>query len=452
MQDNYAKVGDLFNIEKGLVQSSKNIEGEYNFITASSEWKTHYEYSHNCEALVFAMGAAGSLGRTHYVKGKFIASDLCFVLTPKAKYINDIDLKFYYHLFNLNREEIVKKTATGTSKLAINMRNFSNLEIPYLSLEKQKEARELIEKIHTQIDYLTFLAKENITFIEKLRHSFLLKAIQGELVQQDPNDEPASVLIEKINALKEYLINQKIIKKEKHLPEIREDEVPYDLPNGWKWVRLGEITQFQGGYAFKSDTYVEHSNNQLIRLGNVKNNQLLLDVSPVFIPDNIAIESEAFRIKENDILITMTGTRGKRDYFYTCLVQELDENKKLFLNQRVGCLRSYYKVNSKLLNIFLKSTPLLDMIFETETGTANQGNIGAGAISNLLFPLPPLKEQERIVEKVDRLMNLCDDLERAVEQSLREGKLLLKSILKEVFEKSKEDVVNVVSLALHKNR
>jgi type I restriction enzyme S subunit len=76
-------ISDLFNFEKGKLQSSKCVAGEYNFLTASAEWKTHNEYACDGEALVFAAAASGSLGRTHYVNGKFIASDLCFIITPK---------------------------------------------------------------------------------------------------------------------------------------------------------------------------------------------------------------------------------------------------------------------------------------------------------------------------------------------------------------------------------
>ena len=102
-------LGNLFNVEKGSLQSSKCIPGQYSFITASEEWKTHNKYTHDCEALIFAMAASGSLGRTHYVKGKFISSDLCFILTPK----NDIklDLLFYQRLINSFRQDIVKRTA-----------------------------------------------------------------------------------------------------------------------------------------------------------------------------------------------------------------------------------------------------------------------------------------------------------------------------------------------------
>ena len=88
------EIGKLFNVEKGSLQSTKNKEGEYTFITASEEWKTHFEFTHDCEAIIYAVGASGSLGRTHYIKGKFIASDLCLILTPKEEYKNKVNLRF----------------------------------------------------------------------------------------------------------------------------------------------------------------------------------------------------------------------------------------------------------------------------------------------------------------------------------------------------------------------
>ena len=93
-------ISDLFDFEKGSLQSSKNTPGEFDFITASSEWKNHNEFTHNCEALIFAAAASGSLGRTHYVNGKFISSDLCFIITPKNENKYPIDLKFYHIIFN----------------------------------------------------------------------------------------------------------------------------------------------------------------------------------------------------------------------------------------------------------------------------------------------------------------------------------------------------------------
>ncbi len=100
------------------------------------------------------------------------------------------------------------------------------------------------------------------------------------------------------------------IKKQKPLPPISEKEKTFALPNGGKWCRLGEIYQFVGGFAYKSNRYSKRSSN-LIRLGNVKNDRLLTEISPVYIDDVYANETDQYKINIDDILVTMTGTRGK---------------------------------------------------------------------------------------------------------------------------------------------
>ena len=168
---------------------------------------------------------------------------------------------------------------------------------------------------------------------QQLRNSILQMAIEGKLTEQRAEDGNASDLLKEIKAEKAKLIAQKKIKKEKSLPEISEDEIPFEIPDNWVWTRLGDIARFQGGYAYKSGEYVATSNNQVIRLGNVKNDKLLLDVNPVFITNDYADDTQQYCIKVDDILFTMTGTRRKRDYFYTKLITNDDiYSLNLFLN------------------------------------------------------------------------------------------------------------------------
>lgn len=155
------RLNELFNIEKGTLQSSKAVSGHYDFITASETWKTHNEFTHDCEAIIFAMGASGSLGRTHYVNGQFITSDLCFILTQRK----DLNLNFYNYLFRYERQRIVKETATGSSKLAINQKNFSNIYLAYIKKSIQDDCWEKITKIvsaKTQIEQLENLVNNLI--------------------------------------------------------------------------------------------------------------------------------------------------------------------------------------------------------------------------------------------------------------------------------------------------
>lgn len=157
-----------------------------------------------------------------------------------------------------------------------------------------------------------------------------------------------------------------------------------------------------GLYAYKSKTFIERSEYQVLRLGNVKNDEIRHTAKPVFISKELAEKTANFRCKPNDILLTMTGTRLKKDYFYTVVVSNKDTN--YFLNQRVGCLREYYPNINKWLIWVLKSEGILSQVFKYETGTANQGNLGAENIMKTFIPLPPLNEQNRICNMIERLL------------------------------------------------
>ena len=271
---------------------------------------------------------------------------------------------------------------------------------------------------------------------KKLRQKILDLAIHGKLVPQDPDDEPASVLLERIRAEKERLVKEGKIKKNKASKTTdtpHYENVPFEIPSSWEWCKLGDVVSFLGGFAYKSNTYVSSSNWQVIRIGNVKNDNLLLDNQPIFVSEEIGKDTQKYLIKTDDILFSMTGTKGKRDYFFSVVVPQL--NKKLLLNQRVGCLRKFSKdINIHYLCLALKGQYVLDAIFSTETGNVSQGNIGSESTLNLNIALPPLPEQIRIVKEVKRLFALIDQIEQ--------GKVNLQTTIKQA--KSK-----ILNLAIH---
>ena len=253
---------------------------------------------------------------------------------------------------------------------------------------------------------------------KELRQKILDLAIHGKLVPQDPNDEPASVLLERIKAEKERLIKEGKIKRAKKSAKFSDtphyqQNVPFEVPEGWVWCKLGDIANFQGGYAYKSNTYVNQSDWQVIRIGNVKNDNLLLDTQPVFVEDIIGKETaEKYLLQKDDILFTMTGTKGKRDYFYSVKVPLI--SKKLLLNQRVGCLRSLSpEVDIDFICFALKGKYVLDAIFSTETGNVSQGNISSENTLNLNIAIPPLAEQHRIVDEIKRWFALIYQIEKS---------------------------------------
>ena len=181
------------------------------------------------------------------------------------------------------------------------------------------------------------------------------------------------------------------------------------MPKHWNVAKLGMLFDFLGGYAYNSDSYTSESDNQVIRIGNVKSGYMALENNPVYISNEIASATDKYRINPGSILFTMTGTKGKRDYFFTHLVTEEDcKGKKLFLNQRVGCFIPKESIDAGYYSYLLKEKRILDAIFVYETGTANQGNLGIESIRKTKVQLPSKDEQVKIRQYLD---NCCAKIE-----------------------------------------
>lgn len=336
--------------------------------------------------------------------------------TFKVLFVPETLLLEYVIYFLQYHKSTLRNNKKGAAIPHLNKDIFFNLVIPLPPLAEQKRIVAKIEELLPYIDRYekawSRLEDFNKRFPVDMQKSILQMAIQGKLVEQRPEEGTGEELYQQIQAEKQKLIKAGKIKKEKPLPEITEDEVPFDIPESWKWLRLGEISYFQGGYAYKSTSYVPDSNNQIIRLGNVKQNRLLLDAKPAYIPDSIAETTEAYLIKKNDLLVTMTGTRRKKDYLFVARIEDSDlARKKLFINQRVGCFRCFSGMDPAYLQLVLQEESIRNIIFEKETGTANQGNLGSEDMKMYIYvPIPPLTEQKRIVAKLEQILPLCERL------------------------------------------
>ena len=238
---------------------------------------------------------------------------------------------------------------------------------------------------------------------KKLRQKILDLAIHGKLVPQDPNDEPASVLLERIKAEKERLIKEGKIKRSKKSAKTSDTphygNVPFEVPDNWVWTTLGSVCNFENGFAFSSDDYKQEG-IPLIRISNISDNTIDLN-GCVFVQKEI---EDRFVVKNGDLLIALSGaTTGKMGVY--------SSDKVAYLNQRVGNLRI---IDTSILspeyrNIFMYSKT--ETILKLAYGGA-QPNISGTAICSFLFPLPPLAEQRRIVTEVDHWLTLIDLIEK----------------------------------------
>lgn len=427
------KIKELFDFKKGPLQSSKCVPGKYNFITASSEWKTHESFTEDTEALIIAVAASGSLGRVHYVKGEFIYSDLCFLLQPKKDEKYPIDLSFYFHIFKALREDLVKNTATGTSKLAINQANFGNYKIPYFDLEHQKLYKEKLKNIVADKNKLKSELKNQREYISNLRQAILHDAIQGKLTEywrkDNPDVEPAAELLKKIKAEKEKLIKEKKIKKEKLLPPITKEEIPFDLPKGWEWCRLGDMGDVIRG---KSPKYSNNSSSVMLNQKCVRWG--FLDIS---FAKNVSdewletVDSNLFA-KIGDILVNSTGegTIGR-----SAIVNEVAE--ELLYDSHVLLFRSYMDLIQTRYVLSIINSEFGQYQIDEAKGakSTKQTELGVVKLKNIIIPLPPIKEQRVIVKKIDELIEKLNSLKKEVKQNKTTADLLMQSVLKEAFSK-----------------
>lgn len=239
---------------------------------------------------------------------------------------------------------------------------------------------------------------------DDLRAAILQAAMQGKLTEQLSEDGTADELLEQIKAKKEKLIAEGKIKKDKPLALISEDDAPFEIPENWAWCRMMDLGYLKSGYSFVSSSYIKGGSGiQVVRISDLGDDKIL-DKDAVYYPESEDLNP--FLIQQNSFLICQTGSIGKMAY--------VNDNKKRYLNQRVGMFVSYIYDTLAYSWRFLHSR----YVFEKWNGakTSTNGNIKNSDILELLIPIPPLAEQKRIVEKVDGLMARVDDLEKSVSE------------------------------------
>ena len=266
---------------------------------------------------------------------------------------------------------------------------------------------------------LFYESPENIS---ELRQAILQLAVHGELDPQDPNDEPASILIKKIRAEKEKLIKEGRIKKQKPLPPINPDEEPFKLPEGWEWVRLGKISA-NIHYGYTASAIPAVRDVRFLRITDIQDDHVKWDEVP-----GCQIEEAKFKGFElccGDILIARTGGTIGKSYLVTDL-----SVRAVFASYLIRIIPAP-KTFPQYIKLFLGSELYWAQLYDKSMGTG-QPNVNATALKSLYIPLPPLAEQRRIVAKVNQLMALCDELEARLRQMQSAAETLMNAVVNEL--------------------
>ena len=261
--------------------------------------------------------------------------------------------------------------------------------------------------------------KLNLHGIKKLRELILELAVRGLLVPQAPSDEPASVLLEKIAAEKARLVEEKKIKKQKPLPEIGEDEKPFELPVGWEWVRLQSITSKITDGDHKTPTRIAVG-KRMLSAKNVRDGFVEYENCDFISEDDYVKSRERCHPEQGDLLmVSVGGTIGRSSL--------VPKDSDFSLVRSVALIKPIL-FNSNYLKYSADAPLLQDSIHSNKRGGA-QPCLYLSEISKFPFPMPPLAEQHRIVTKVNELMTLCDQLEQQQETSITAHQTLVETLL-----------------------
>ena len=293
----------------------------------------------------------------------------------------------------------------------IERNNVLNLCIPVPPLEEQHRIVAKIEEILPYIDQYdkayTKLETFNKKFPEDMEKSILQMAMQGKLVEQRPEEGTADELYEQIVAEKAQLIKDGKIKKEKPLPEITEDEIPFEIPSSWKWVRFQEVCAvLTCGYASTPEYVAENIGMPFISAKNIKPYKFMPDDHKYIKRELYDKLTQTCCPKKNDILLTRVGAG-----IGEAAIIDIDMEFAIYVSLTLIKLVDYKQLDNRYILYWLNSPIGTDNARKNIFGKgASQGNLNVNNVRTFLVPLPPLEEQKRIVAKVDELLPYCDQL------------------------------------------
>jgi type I restriction enzyme S subunit len=345
---------------------------------------------------------------------------------------NKTDIEFLKSfLKSIEFKNALKEQVPGGIKTEIKPKHILPLvvEIP-TDIKDQREVVKLLHNRNSKVDAISTELTNQLYLVKKLRQQLLQDAVQGKLVEQNKKDEPASELLKKIKAEKEKLIAEKKLKKEKELQPIKPEEIPFEIPENWVWCRLGEISTFISGNNFNSEDFKKGEGIKCIKITNA-GIRCVIETDDV-LPSNFKEKHKQYLVYKNDLILALT-----RPYIADGLKISKcpDTYNESLLNQRVAVIRSNKFINNDYVYSFLGSDFVLNIYKGMFEGKGQQPNLKKEDVTELLIPLPPSAEQTRIVQKLDELMEYCNELEANIKQSESQNSTLLQQVLREALRK-----------------
>ena len=325
-----------------------------------------------------------------------------------VKVLGEMEPYFMLNWLRAVKNSLVKK-ATGTTFVAITGKVVEEELIPLPPLAEQKRIVAKIEELMPFVEQYaaasTKLNTLNTSFPDQMKKSILQEAVQGKLVPQDPNDEPASALLKKIAEEKKRLIKERKIKKQKPLPEITEDEIPFEIPESWEWVRFGSVMNVVSARRVHQSDWKKrgipfYRAREIAKLAEANRVE-----NELYISEDLYKEfSKSGVPKPGDLMVTGVGTLGK-----TYVVKE--EDKFYYKDASVLCFENFAHLDPYYIKRIMESPLMRGQIKSNSSGTT-VATLTMVRMVEYLIPLPPLAEQKRIAMKIEELIPFIEELNR----------------------------------------
>ena len=432
-------LGDIAVIEKGKTGIKDVQSGEYPLVVTAEARLSADHFDFEGPAVIIPLVSStghgdASLKRIHYQDGKYaVGSILCVV---QARYPDLVHPRYLYEYLSIFKDELLVARMSGTANVSLTVGSLEDVPVPLITFDAQTklerlmslcdsleakgqlEAAQHAQLASTLLGTLTAsttpeelaahwqrvaqhfdLLLDRPEAIDALEQTLLQLAVRGLLVPQDPTDEPASALLQKIRTEKDRLIATGQIKQGKPLPPITDEEKPFELPVGWEWARLGEVADNRLGKMLdkakntgKRYPYLRNTNVQWrhIELDDIK--EISLEAG----------ELEEFRLLPGDLLICEGGYPGR------CAIWN-EPDLEMYFQKALHRVRPRGGVAVELIAISLESDSKSGNLEQHFTGATIKHFVGQ-ALDRYVIPLPPLPEQSRIVARVTTLRRLCADL------------------------------------------
>ena len=324
------------------------------------------------------------------------------------------------------KSRIRKIELSGSAQKSIHEKTFLDLEFLIPDIDLQKIIVVELLKLKSNGDTISSELTNQLSLIKQMRQAFLREAMQGKLVKSTNAKETGQQLLAKIKDEKAQLIAEKKLKKEKELPPIAEDEVPFEIPEHWAWCRLGDLVTILGDGLHGTPSYTKDGEYHFINGNNLINGKIEIKETTKHVSFE---EFQKYKkpMNSNTILVSINGTLGNLAFF---------DNEKIILGKSACFFNLFNHLSKYYIGHLIKSQYFLKYAVEVASETTIK-NVSLKSMREFPIPLPPLHEQEQIVTKLEELMTFCDGLEQSIKESQGYNKQLLLQVLREALQGEK---------------